>query len=235
MRFLIAVSFAFLVAGILPACAKHGVSESPGEHDQSYKPPFQIPQEGISFHAIPAGEYELKSIRYFSESREGKKPKTVVSLNHELALPGERDTDEIHQLHLEMGDTKEDRMLSNLASIPKIFSDGTKSTTKQWNVFTYNVFPDGKTEVAVSGSAAEIDAIETIAAAMPLNDKGVYLSEETGGGPEGEVRTLNKRVVKLEGNTVVIYALRNQNIDGENGYDDSYEVEMSASTYVRKP
>jgi hypothetical protein len=233
MRFLIAVSFAFLLTGILPACAKHSVSESPTEHDQSYKPSFEIPQEGISFHAIPAGEYELKSIRYFSESREGKKPKTVVSLNHELALPGERDTDEIHQLHLEMGDTKEDRMLSNLDAMPKIFSDGTTSITKQQDVFTYNLFPDGKTEVAVSGSAGEIDAIKTITDALPLSDKGVYFSERTDVGPNGEVlRELDKIVVKLEGDTVVIYQMRNYQVDGET---DRYKVVMSASTYIRKP
>jgi hypothetical protein len=231
MRFLIAIAFAFLLAGILPACAKHSVGESPDKHDQSYKPPFQIPEDGISFHSIPAGEYELKSIRYFSESKEGTTPKKVVSLNHELPSPGERDTDEIHQLHLEMGDTKDDRALSNLASMPQIFSDGTIAFTKQWNVLTYNLFPDGKTEVGISGSAGEIDAVEILTAALKLNDKGVYLSEQTGNGPEGEVRSVDKVVVKLEGDMLVVYQMSSRTNHGEN---DKYSLEMSVSSYVRK-
>lgn len=233
MRSLIALSFAFLLAGTLPACSENsGVAVTPDNHDQTYKPTFQLPEEGISFHAIPAGEYELKSIRYFSESKEGKSPRKVVSLNHELPSPGERDTDEIQQLRLEMGDTKDDRTLSNLNSMPQIFSDGTTAFTKQWNVLTYNLFPNGKTEVGISGSAGEIDAVEIITADLKLNDKGVYLSEQTDNGPEGEVRSVNKIVVKLEGDMLVVYSMWSETIHGEN---DKYSLEMSASSYVRKP
>jgi hypothetical protein len=234
MRFLIALSFAFLLAGILPACAdKHSVTDSPDEHDQSYKPAFQLPDAGISFHALPAGEYELKSVRYFAESREGKEPKSVVSLTHELPSPGERANDEIYQLHLEMGTIKEDRMVSTLVAIPKIFSDGTTSSTKRLNLFTYNIFPDGKTEVAVSGPAVETDAIKLVTEELPLNDKGIYLSEQSEKDARGNViRTVNKMVVTVEGDTVVVYHLQTETVDGD--YKASNWV-MSASTFIRRP
>mgnify|MGYP000122272800 CR=1 FL=1 len=236
MRFLIAISIAFLLAGILPACAKKSsVTDSPDEHDQSYKPPFAVPLDGVSFHAIPKGEYELKSIQYFFDYRHGAKEKLLISLSHDLEAPADRSGDQIQQIRLEHPNKGEKMFRTDMVALRKIVSDGATAISKGPELFSYEVSVDGTTKLDVAGPDTEADAIELITKALPLTDKGVYLSDETLKDlhPNGAVeRRINKMVVKVNGDSLTIYHVQIQMVNGE--FEES-NLLMTASTYVRIP
>lgn len=232
MRFLIAISFALLLAGILPACSKkYSVTDSPDEHDQSYKPPFQVPLDGVSFHSIPKGEYELKSIQYFSDSRHGAKEKTVISLSHDLGSSADRSDDLIQQIHLEHPNNGEKLFRADMVALRKIVSDGATTTSKGAQVFAYEVSVDGTVKLDVISPDDEQDVIKLIT--LPFTDKGVYLSDTSARNERGDTeRHVNKMVVKVNGDTLTLYHVQIEMLNGE--YQES-NLLMSASTYTRKP
>ena len=137
----------------------------------------------------------------------------------------------IQQIHLEHPNNGEKMFRTDMVTLRKIISDGTTAVSKGPEIFTYEVSVDGTTKVESIGPDSEADAIELITNALPLTDKGVYLSDKSTKDARGNTeRRMNKMVVKVNGDSLTLYHVQIEMLNGE--YEES-NLLMSASTYLR--
>lgn len=228
MRSLLALSIAVFLAVFLPACGS-SVDQTPDQKGEGYSPGIGIPEEGVSFQSLPQGVYEIKSVHFFTERRNGEE-RDSVTLTHDFEPGIERGHDTLKMQRLTIHDKNVQSMKGTALIIPKIVAARRMTVSSQLKVYEYEVSRDGETHVNVTSADNRTYGVQYIENLLPRNEKGVYTSEKKTEDTRGE-HWLHKFVAKVDKDgTLTVY---HYELNTTGGDSPKSTLMMSASYYKK--
>lgn len=227
MRSLLALFVAIFVAGFLPACGSN-VDQTPDQVGEAYSPGIAIPEEGVSFQALPQGVYEIKHVHFFAERRDGDVRDSVI-LTHDFEPGTERGRDNLKMQRLTIHDKDIQSIKGRALIIPKIVAGRRMTVSSQLKVYDYEVFRDGQARVDIT-TAGRSYGVKYIEDLLPRNEKGLYTTDkkvEDARGNSDHTRHTFAAKVDKDG-TLTVYHYEMSITAGESPKAD---LMMSASVY----
>lgn len=228
MRSLLAFSIAVFLAVFLPACGSN-VDQTPDQKGEGYSPGIGIPEEGVSFQSLPQGVYEIKSIHFFAERRNGD-DRDSVTLTHDFEPGTDRGKDNLKMQRLAIHDKDVQTMKGRALIIPKIVVGRRMTVSSQLKVYDYEVSRDGQARVDITTASGRTYGVQYIEDLLPRNEKGLYTSDkrikDSRGNSDRALHTFAAKVDKEGTLTVFHYEM---NITS--GEAPKSDLMMSASVY----
>jgi hypothetical protein len=228
LRSLLALCIAVFLAAFLPACGSNLDQDQIGE---GYSPGIGIPEEGVSFQSLPKGVYEIKTVHFFAERRNGD-ARDSVTLTHDFEPGTDRSRDNLKMQRLTIHDKDVQSMQGRALIIPKIVADSTMTVSSQLKVYDYEVSRDGQARVAITTASGSPYGVQYIEDLLPRNKKNVYTSskkvQDARGNSNHYLHTFVAKVDK-EG-TLTVY---HYEMDITSGESPKSDLMMSASVYKK--